>query len=185
MPGKKPPPLIEAIFEIRWGNIQRTEAGDIEIQFQDEEKTLLPGLFKSLAKDHFPFYRKVNDGLPMDLPHVVRHQYWTHENTWPCIQLGLGILTANFGNNLGSTDGGYAWDTFKETCLQSLKLLDQCYRNLSIINELSELPAIGVELRYQDGFLLAENESDNEFISKRAQITFELPEEFLKSNLIA
>lgn len=172
MSKRKKAPLVEVIFEIRWGISRDSEPGVIELSFDEEEISLFAGQFRSIAKEQFPFYRKVNEGLPHEIPHRVKHQFWTSENQWPCLQIGLGIMTANL------TYDNYGWDLFKETCMQGLAFLDQAHHK-----GLSGLGAIGVELRYQDVFLLGSDELDSDFVKNKAQITFDTPSSFLESDL--
>lgn len=170
---EKTAPLVEVIFEIRWGSPSRPDEGVIQFDFDEEEITLFAGLFRANAEDKYPHYRKVNEALPMNVPHGVKHQFWTGENKWPCLQVGLGIMTANLTND------DYSWDLFKQTCMAGLGFLDKAHHK-----GLDNLPAIGVELRYQDGFLLADQETDDDFVKNKAQITFDTPPDFLESDLL-
>ena len=170
MPQLKEAPLVEVIFELRWGETN-VEENATQFTFKQEEITLLAGEFKSATKETFPHYEKVNEGVMT--PFIVNHQFWTAKNKWPCLQLGLGILTVNLTND------DYSWELFKETCINALKLLEMCHPN-----DLDNLPAIGVELRYQDGFKLSDDETDGDFLSKKAQIDFDIPKEFLESPLV-
>lgn len=169
----KTAPLVEVIFEIRWGETSDSDAGSVRFGFDEEELTLFAGLFRSVASEKYPFYKKVNESLPHDIPHRVKHQFWRDEGRWPCLQIGLGIMTVNLTND------DYSWNLFKQTCVEALDYLDRAHHK-----GLSSLPGIGVELRYQDAFLLNKGESDSNFVKRKAQIEFDTPEEFLASELI-
>lgn len=175
---KQTAPLIEAIFSLQWGQTTDDGEGNFTIKFDDDESALLPGIFKSRAKDTFPHYKRTNDGLPIEIPHVVRHQFWKSDGVWPCIQLGLGVMTVNFGVNRAEHPE-YSWKSFKEACVSALKLLDESH-NLG----LAGLAVNKVELIYQDGLTLSETETDGEFLSKRADISFGMMGAFLQSELV-
>ncbi|MGB5104658.1 MAG: TIGR04255 family protein [Steroidobacteraceae bacterium] len=166
--GKKPP-LVEAIFEIRWGTPIR-DKGVVEFKFDEEDSTLFAGVFRSIAQSDFPVYKKVNEGVPPIVPHFVKHQFWTGKDVWPCLQAGLGIVTAN------QVEAGYSWSRFRATCVKALEFLDRAHHQ-----GLGGLPAIGVELRYQDAFELTDGESDSKFVENRAQVIVKTPDAFLKS----
>lgn len=172
MPKEEQAPLVEVIFEVRWGKASKPQPDTVQFHFDEEDITLFAGLFRSAASAEFPCYKKVNEAIPLNMPHTVKHQFWTGENQWPCLQVGLGIMTANL------TDQNYSWDLFRTTCAKALKLLDAAHHQ-----NLQGLPAIGVELRYQDGFVLKGNESENDFVKNKAQITFDVPSDFLESDL--
>jgi len=163
-------PLVEAVFEVRWGTPVSSNQGIPEFKFDEEDSTLFAGLFRAAAKADFPIYRKINELVPPNFPYVVKHQFWSANNGWPCLQIGLGILTVNQVNN------GYIWKSFKSTCLKALEYLDKAHHL-----QLAGIPGIGVELRYQDAFPLKDGEGDSDFVSKRAQITVVTPDAFLKS----
>jgi len=162
-------------MEIRWGSIVNPDDNPINFEYDEDEKSFLAGRFRALAEDSFPHYKTVNEAIPSNIPHIVRHQFWKGDNTWPCIQLGLGIMTVNYGNN----HDDYKWETFKQVCLNAIHMLAKSYST-----ELDSLPVLGIELQYQDGFLLKEGETDNDFIANRALITFAMPDEFINSDLL-
>ncbi len=111
----------------------------------------------------------------MAVPHQIGYQYWTGERTWPCIQLGLGIMAVNHANRKND----YDWSVFASNCMEALQYLDTSH-HLGI----EELPAIGAELRYQDAYLLEDGETDGDFITKRAQVEFSMPKKFMESELL-
>ena len=105
------------------------------------------------------------------LPHVVSRRYRKEPNTWPCYQTGMGIFTSNQLNE------GYEWSIFKKNVLLGLEMLDE-----ALPDSLLSVPKIGVELRYQDGFILDENETPGEFLKSKMALEFHLPSKFLASD---
>ena len=96
-------PLIEAIFELKWGEKQ---PGHFE--YSKEEKDFFPGVFyDAIKKEEFSYSEHV--GRPeeqLNLPFQVAHRFRKSEGQWPCYQIGLGIFTANqIGNMSVGPDG--------------------------------------------------------------------------------
>jgi len=170
VPNNDDAPLVEVIFEIRWGKTDN----ELDFNFDEEEITLFAGQFRSESKAKFPFYKKVNEQASLLSPFMVKHQFWSAESKWPCIQIGLGILTVNLDNE------DYDWELFKDTCIEALSFLDNTHHL-----GLSELSVIGVELRYQDAYLLKKDQPDDDFVRNTTQITFDLPEGLLDSDMLS
>jgi uncharacterized protein (TIGR04255 family) len=166
-------PLIEVIFELRWGKASIDPQGK-SIQFQNvkgELERVQPCFAKTAADRGFGVTESVNQGI--QVPYVVTHRYRRAPNTWPCYQIGIGIFTVNQVND------GYDWITFKKDILSGLEILDTC-----LPGSLSEVPRIGVELRYQDGFTLGENETPIDFLRSKMALDFQVPAPFLASQKI-
>lgn len=164
-------PLVEVIFEIRWGERSINDLRQLAFSFSDDELSFFPGEFRAkAAKAGFSHFVS-KSSLPANLqPHQAKYQFWTGAQKWPCLQLGLGIVTAN------QTNDGYSWESFKKTCLTALTILDETHPR-----GLAELPGIGVELRYQDGFPFEEEESPDSFIREKLKINLGIPTEFSES----
>jgi uncharacterized protein (TIGR04255 family) len=161
-------PLVEVIFELRWGKIIR-KGDEFQLSIPPEEE-LLPGQFKSIANtEGFGFYERINAGIP-PLPHLVLHRYRPSADSWPCFQLGSGILTVN------EVKKGYSWKSFRESVAKGLKFIDRAYPA-----GLEGLPGFGVELKYQDGFLLEAGETAEEFLRKKIRLGFNPPEKFFEN----
>lgn len=153
-------PLIEAIFELRWAEIRRTPT-EVHFDFPPEEIELLPGQFRSEMKQSgFDFYERLNPESPA-LPHVVTHRFRKKAEVWPCYQLGLGIFTANQINQ------NYGWSSYKQTIIDGIHALGNAHPK-----GLIDLPTLGVELRYRDGFIFDEGETAPEFLEKKLSIGF-------------
>jgi len=161
-------PLIEAIFEFRWGEVvQKPDSKEVGFRFPRNQR-LLPGRFQQVAAaDGFTTIEEVNIDFPDNLPHVVKNLYRKAPDVWPCYQMGLGIFTVNQVND------GYDGAQFKKQVNDGLTILNGLQTE-----GLAGLHGIGVELRYQDGFILDENESATDFLKKNMNIDSALPDEF-------
>lgn len=169
MPVLSSAPLIEAIFELRWGNVIRSSSGGVELQYSEEERDFFQGKFHGLMEEKgFVVVEPKNSEIPDVIPHVIKHLFRTEPNLWPCYQTGLGIFTANQVND------GYEWNGFNKSILEGLEVLDKSHPL-----GLGGLPGIGVELRYQDGFFLEDGETPEKFLKNKMEISFNLPEDFL------
>ena len=171
-------PLVEVIFEIRWGERTQLPNGDTQVKFSNEEQTFLAGELKANLKPKFPEYEPLHTEMPVDMgiPHFLKHRFWAKKGAWPCVQLGLGLMTVNHANDADD----YNWAQFADNCKFALECLSEAF---SV--GLEGLQHIGVDLRYRDGFVLRENESDSDFIKDRALIDFGMPDAFLNSDLIS
>lgn len=168
-------PLIEVIFELRWGEVLKSSANKaLEIHFTSHDKDLFPGKFHNLAESKgFTTFEEVNTGLPVAIPHTVTRRYRKSPNKWPCYQTGLGIFTVN------QTNEGYKWGDFKQDALKGLEMLNKA-NSIDVDN----FPAIGAELRYQDGFFLEEGETPHQFLKKKIALEFSTPSALLENEYL-
>lgn len=169
-------PLIEAIFELRWGRSPDLNQ-PIQLSRQEtEESNLFPGLFMAELKNlGFVVHENANPQVPdtITFPQLVRHRFRKAEGTWPCYQIGSGIFTTNQVND------GYNWKKFKADVLSGLGVLDKSHPQ-----HLSGLSNVGIDLRYQDGFLFEEGESPLSFLTNKMEVGFKLPSNFLDNSLL-
>lgn len=166
-------PLIEAIFELRWGI---GEQGQFE--YSKDEMDFFPGIFfqslKELGFTHSELLSK-EQGRP-DLPLEPKHRFRKAINEWPCFQIGLGLFTANQIGNLSvgpnkKDRDAYDWDTFKPSIVKGLKAFDGAHP-LSIKGLISPR----VSLRYQDGFIL--DGTIESFVSNKIKANIEISNVF-------
>ncbi len=165
-------PLIEVIFEMRWGSVPASVKGgrqEINFEFPVEEADMLPGRFQTELRS-LGFNTVERPNQMQQMPHVVMHRFREAPNKWPCYQLGLGIFTANQIND------GYKWETFEDTVIKGLTALKSVHET-----GLSGLQNVGIELRYQDGFVLADGESHASFLDKKLNIQFDVSKDFADS----
>lgn len=160
-------PLIEAIFEIRWGKFSNI-GQEVVLEFSREEEDFLAGQFRdSLQSKGFKFVEPI-PAVGLNLPHELRNRFRKDKNQWPCFQLGLGILAVN------QTNDGYDWESFQENILLGIEILNDVYPG-----GLDNLNLLGTELRYRDGFILSESEKASSFLSSKFNLNFNLPEDIL------
>ena len=161
-------PLIEAIFEIKWGEMEQNH-----FVFSKDESDFFPGIFlESLKKIGFSHFELLNsENERPSLPYEPKHRFRKEENKWPCFQIGLGLFTANQVGNLsiGQNDKDeYDWDTFKPTIVRGLESLNNSYpSNILGLNK----PR--VSLRFQDGFLL-NHDTFESFVSNKIKANIEI-----------
>jgi len=159
-------PLIEAMVELRWGQIEQKDK-TLAFNFPQEDITFFPGQFHAVAaKNGFAVSEQVN---PTPLPHLISYRFRKHANTWPCYQIGMGIFVTNQINN------GYDWSTFKPDVLLGIQMLNDGHPLT-----LAKLPMTEITLRYQDAFKLDPDESPSDFLKNKLQIGFTPIEDFLK-----
>lgn len=161
-------PLIEAIFELRWGKTVTLPDGQAVFHFSDDEIGFFFGQFKSAANEKgFSIIERANPGIQDSILHIVVHRFRRAANTWPCYQIGHGVFTANQIND------GYDWTTFKRTILDGVDILKNGY-----IGNFEEMPVIGYELRYQDAYVYEPSETPLDFLKKRFNIALEISDDF-------
>lgn len=161
-------PLVEAIFELRWGSTEKTPEGQ-KVNFSPEETEYFVGQFHGIAKvEGYSVVERINTSFPVQLPHIVSHRFRRSPNTWPCFQIGLGLFAVNQIND------GYSWNSFKTTIQKGLDLLNRGHPS-----GLGALPLIGVDLTYQDGMLFEAGESAAEFLKNKLNFGYEPPKDLL------
>lgn len=159
-------PLIETIFEIRWGEIPPNT-----FNFSNEEKTLLAGIISSNASHGGYTFRESIAGVP-PVPYQVTHRFRREPDTWPCLQTGLGIFTVN---QLGKD---YDWDIFRGDIENALEIFSKS-------NESNIIPTINnakIILRYQDAFYPDSSESIDSYLLNHFNLSTKLPESFFSSD---
>jgi uncharacterized protein (TIGR04255 family) len=120
-------PLVEAIFEIRWG-----QDGS-----PDPAYPLIVGrLFERLQTEYPAIEDLPITAVPAEITvHQVRHRFRKAKDGWPLIQVGPGILTVN------DTDG-YRWHDFSQRANGVLPLLYKTHPTPDALNITS------LQLRY-------------------------------------
>lgn len=170
-------PLVEVIFELRWGNVTRLSGAGVQFNFTEEDTTFFPGQFHSVALEAgFGHTEKINVAeLPiggMQLPHLVTHRYRKASGAWPCYQVGLGIFTVN------QVKGGYKWAVFKDAVVDGVALLNKGHPK-----SLDGLPLIGAEIKYRDFFPFEES-GTLDFFNDKLQFGISLPKQFTQNEII-
>ena len=158
------PPLIEAIFELRW-ELEEKANGSL----YDPYTKILPGKLFAKIESEYPFYEELPTAeMPDEISaYIVKYRFRKDEISWPLVQLGSGIITLNDTEN-------YEWGVFFEkiTLLIESFLEVQPKENDLIFNDIS--------LRYVDA-LPFNFERDNvlEFLKNKLNIVSEIPNALL------
>lgn len=151
------PPLIEAIFELRWG---QTAPG--QFKFTQDESDFFPGIFyQSIKQKGFVHSDPIASGVDQfALPFYAKHRFRKAAGKWPCFQIGLGVFTANQIGKMGREDSynspAYDWDDFREVIKIGIDSLISSYPSGT-----AGFTKPTVILRYQDGFYLEDNLIDS------------------------
>lgn len=161
-------PLIEAIFELRWGRLIDGTGERQPFAFNDNDSDFFVGEFhRAMRERGFHVVERPNPpGL--FIPHLVTHRFRREVDTWPCYQIGLGLFTANQINE------GYDWPDFRQAIVDGLDALDHGHPD-----RLEGLPGYWVQLRYRDAFQLADSESASDFLCKKMTMHFQVPDAFV------
>jgi len=164
----KHPPLIEAIFELRWGEVTPGE-----LTYTQEEQSLFAGkVSASAASKGFTRSEILKQSeIPVSLPMTVSHRFRKAENEWPCYQVGLGIFTAN------QVADGYSWLSFKKAIGTGIKICNQAEPEQ--LNSVKD--TLKITLRYQDAFSPGAKKTVKEYLNEHFNIEAGLPESFMEN----
>jgi len=168
-------PLIEVVFELRWGEYSESQDGTTSLSFDPDEARFFPGIFGVLAHEAGFEHVEHIDAELHNLPHIATIRFRPGENLWPCYQIGLGILTVNQAND------GYDWETYKESILRAVSIL----RSASRFWDTKSFPGLIAELTYRDGFFFEEEETSFDFLQHNLQFRLSPPESFLSDDRLA
>jgi uncharacterized protein (TIGR04255 family) len=128
------PPLVEAIFELRWDNPPADP-----LRPETAAYRLLPGRLYDRVKEKYPVAESLpTAALPDEMVNQsVQYRFRTAPEQWPLIQVGPGVLTLN------ETEG-YDWPDFSNRCHELIGHL------LEVKSGPSDLRPNDVRLRYLD-----------------------------------
>lgn len=131
------PPLVEAIFEIRWELQGDQKTG----RFRDVAYPMMYGRIYERLKKDFPLIEDLPSVQvhPEASPFVVRHRLRKERNGWPLLQIGPGIATINDAK-------GYSWSTLKNLVLRMMEAIIDSFPTGSL-----PLNFIKSEMRYING----------------------------------
>jgi uncharacterized protein (TIGR04255 family) len=169
MPAIPDAPLLEAIFEMRWGQQNQNT-----FEYSSDEHSLFPGKLSAFASEiGFGHVERLNDHRPPQAavpPQQVSHRFRKGPAQWPCFQLGLGVFTVNQNND------GYSWAGLKSAIADGISIF-----NKAKSKDFTRLPeSLKFILRYQDVFYPAdEGLTDNQFIEEHFKLDLALPDDFL------
>jgi uncharacterized protein (TIGR04255 family) len=149
-------PLVEAILEIKWG----------ELSEPDQAYPIIVGrLYERLRARYAVIQDLPIVRVPPDMTiHVVRHQFRSDRTGWPLVQVGPGILTLN------DTDS-YTWADFRE---QALKLHPELIDSHPAADSLN---VTSLMLQYIDAVEFDFERGDvREFLQNQLHIGFSVPD---------
>lgn len=152
----KNPPLIEAIFEVRW----KLQGVNDELHYD----MAVGRLFEALKED-FPYSESLPASqVPKEISrYAVRHRFRSKKDGWPLFQLGHGILTFNQTNDYTTSE------EFIPMAANVLNCLFNAYPDLEVCN---------LALRYIDAIDFDYDSEDvGEFLKSNMGIATQLPDE--------
>ncbi len=163
------PPLIEAIFEVRW----EMETDSQTQRLRDPSYPMMYGrLYERLKKD-FPIVEDLPSiqAHPEAAPYVPRHRVRKEKIGYPLIQVGPGIVTIN-------ETKGYSWTNFRFLILRVVESIIELFPTDAI-----PLNFIKAELRYVNGirFDIAK-ENPLQFLAEKLHMKVEVPLELFHQN---
>jgi uncharacterized protein (TIGR04255 family) len=160
-----PPPLIESIFELRWG-----ESSPNNFHFDNSDKSMFLMKFGTEAgMKGFREIESINPEVPEQLPMIIKHRFWKTKDVWPCMQIGLGIFTVN------QTSANYQWKNFISAIESGLDIF-----NSIDDGRLNRIQSSGkLRLIYQDLFPLEKSLDVVEFLKNKLNIELGIPEKLL------
>lgn len=132
------PPLVEAIFEVRW----ELKADSETRRLRDPAYPMMYGRLYERMKKEFPVIEDLPsvNVHPEASPFVVRHRMRKEKNGYPLLQIGPGIAAVNAAK-------GYGWKTLSSWALKLVGAIEELFPTGSI-----PLNFIKGELSYLNGF---------------------------------
>lgn len=163
------PPLVEAVFEIRWELIQDPQTG----RMKDPSYPMMYGrLFERLKKD-FSFIEDLpsTQAHPEATPFIPRHRLRKDRVGYPLVQVGPGIVTVNDARE-------YSWNSFKSLILRLVESIEELFPAGDF-----PLNFIKAELRFVNGIrfdMARENPID--FLAQKLHTKIEISPEHFELN---
>lgn len=165
------PPLLEAIFELRWELQVDRQSG----RMRDPSYPVMYGRIYERLQSSFPFVEDLssNQVHPEANPYVVRHRLRKQKEGYPLIQIGPGIITVNETMK-------YSWTSFRDTILNVVEMIEELYPA-----HISPLNFIKAEIRYLNGIAFEpKNETALVFLRDKLNIGIHLDSDLFEMNEI-
>jgi uncharacterized protein (TIGR04255 family) len=158
------PPIIEALFEIKW-KVSQNKDGFIEESFK-----FFPGLFSEKIKKNYPEIESLDHiKVPDEInPYLPRFRFRKIVEGYPLVQIGPGILTVNL-------DKEFSQERFFNTCVEILDVLFSLLHDLRVI-ELS--------IHYIDSFDFNFESDPFKFLDEKLQTHFHYSPELFEATKI-
>lgn len=156
-------PLVEAIFELRWG-----ERSPDHFKFSKSGVDVyLQKLAVNASDSGYKHVETPNEGTPL-LPHVIKYRYRKEKDVWPCIQSGLGIFTIN------QVLAGYEKNIFLRDIEESITIwMKSLGEQLGSVTD-----TLRVCLRYQNAFFEYRDDTAIARLEKVLGINLKFPNQF-------
>ncbi|OGN64091.1 MAG: hypothetical protein A3E80_04595 [Chlamydiae bacterium RIFCSPHIGHO2_12_FULL_49_9] len=166
------PPMVEAIFELRWEMEQNQQTGTL----RDVAYPMMYGQLYELMKKEFPAVEDLSSihTHPEMAPFTPRHRMRKEANGYPLIQVGPGILTMNHAK-------GYSWSAFQALTLRLVEAVSILYPRKS-----RPLVFLKCEVRYVNAlFFDIAKENPLAFLQDKLHIGIHLDEEIFAKNSLS
>ncbi|CAG9244883.1 TIGR04255 family protein [Paraburkholderia caribensis] len=166
-------PLLEVVLELHWGKVSVDPTGGQSIQFSSDDQELFYGQFTGVARKRG--FLNTERVLPPGVvaPHVALYRLRKSPNTFPALQIGLGMLSVNEGG------AGYEWEQYRAACLNGLEILSEGHPS-----GLEALPPLRAVLKYRDAFPL-HGRPGVAFIKDNLNISISVPKDLSEGELFA
>jgi uncharacterized protein (TIGR04255 family) len=139
------PPLVEAIYELRWELQTDPQTGRV----RDVAYPMMYGRLYEKFKEEFPLIEDLPSvqAHPGATPFIVRHRM-RKDNSWPLMQIGPGIVTINEGT-------GYSWSQFRHLILRVMDAIVDLYPKKTfplnfVKSEIRYINAISFDIQRED-----------------------------------
>ncbi len=163
------PPLVEAIFELRWEIQTDQQSG----RMRDPAYPMMYGRMYERLKKDFPIIEDLptTQVHPEANPYLVRHRMRRERNGYPLIQVGPGILTVNDAQ-------GYSWSFFKSLILRVVESVVDLYPTGTL-----PLNFVKAEIRYVNGIRFdGQKEHPVAFLGEKLHTKVELDKDLFELN---
>ncbi|MFS1974606.1 TIGR04255 family protein [Vibrio splendidus] len=163
---KKKYPLVEAIFELRWG-----EVAPNQFRYNDHRASgdvFLQKFSIQAFKLGYEVVEKVAHNDTQPLPHHAHYRFRKSEDQWPCLQIGLGVFTVN------QVALGYKKEEFHKTIEEGI----MAWRSTLGPDIEDVLDTLTILLRFQDFFPEDNEMSEIEKLENSFGIKLSFPDKF-------
>ena len=128
----KNPPLVEAIFEIKW------DVSKVPEQVRKDNK-IIAGMLLNKIEAEYPHYEALeisNAPIPEEMvAGLVQHRFRAVEKGSPLIQIGAGVFTTNHINE--GISKNYDWKEYKNAIVKNCQTFNDMYPVGDAVNSIS------------------------------------------------
>ena len=163
------PPLLEAIFEVRWELEQVQQTGGL----RDPSYPMMYGRLYEKLKKELPIIEDLptTQMHPEANPFIVRHRMRKSKDGWPLVQVGPGVLTVNETKD-------YSWTGFRSLIARCVESIQESFPTGGI-----PLNFIKCEIRYVNGFPFdIQSENPMSFLANKLHTKVDIDPEIFELN---